>query len=352
MSFSRPTLSTILTRVEADFVSRLALNGAVLRRAMVRILAQVIAGSEHMLHGHLEFLGRQLFPDQSEDAYLVRQASLYGLTKIAAGYATGTAGATGTNTTVIPTGSRLLNAAGAVYTVNADVTITLGVATPALTSELAGADYTLIAGQVLTFETPISGVDSTVTVAASTVDGTDEETTEALRVRLLARMSDPPMGGTEADYIAWAKEVAGVTRVWVYPLELGPGTVVVRFVRDNDGAAPANIPSAGEVTSVQTKLDTEAPVHATVTAAAPTDAPTAFTIAVVPNTTAQKALVQAELDDLYLRVAEPGRTMLLSELRTAIGATPGLTDYTLTTPAANVTHTTGQLPSRGTITWS
>jgi hypothetical protein len=102
---------------------------------------------------------------------------------------------------------------------------------------------------------------------------------------------------------------------------------VVRFVRDND-AGP--IPSAGEVTTVQDYIDTKRPAHATVTVIAPVDAPTAFTIAVVPNTTAVKEAVEAELEDLYSREAEPGATMLLSAIRTAIGNAPGLTDYTLT----------------------
>jgi len=349
MSFTRPTITELVTRVQADFVSRLNLVGAVLRRSMIYVLSRVIAGVAHMLHGHLEYLGRQLFPDQSDEANLVRQASLYGITKTPAGFATGTADITGTNGTVVPAGTILVNSAGDEYETDADVTIASGIGTLALTSLLAGADYTLVAAQVLSFQSPIAGVDSTATVDASTVDGVDEETTEALRVRVLERLAAPAHGGTAADYVAWAKEVAGVTRVWVEEQGLGPGTVVVRFVRDGD-VSP--IPSGGEVTAVQTYLDTKRPAHATVTAHAPTDAPIAFTIAVVPDTVAVKAAVEAELNDLFLRLAEPGRTMLISEFRTAIGTAPGLTDYTLTTPAANVTHTTNQLPSKGTVTWS
>lgn len=343
--FTRPTLAQIVTRVTADFVSRLVLTGAVLRRSMVYVLARVIAGAAHMLHGHLEYLARQLFPDQSDGPYLVRQASVFGLTKTAATYATGTVTVTGTGT--IPVGAVLTRSDGARYTVDAEVVlVTTG--SVAVTAELAGADGTLTVADVLSFESPVTGVDATGTVA-TVVDGNDEETTEALRTRLREHLAEPAHGGNDADYIAWAKAVAGVTRAWVYPLELGPGTVVVRFARDND-ASP--IPSAGEVTTVQTAIDLVKPAHATVTVAAPTDAPTAFTIAVLPNTTAVKAAVTAELVDLYARVGEPGGTVLLSEIRTAIGIAAGLTDYTLTVPAADVTHTTGQLPSVGTITWA
>lgn len=348
MAFTRPTLAEIVDRVQVDFVSRLSLVGAVLRRSLVYVLSRVVAGASHMLHGHLEYLGKQLFPDLSDDAYLVRQASLYGLTKTAATYATATVTATGTNGVTIPQDTYLVRSDGARYLVDADVTISGGTATLAVTAELAGADYTLEAAVSLSLESPISGVDSTTTVAASTADGNDQEETESLRTRLLERMSEPANGGTEADYIAWAKEVSGVTRVWVSPLELGPGTVVVRFARDND-ASP--IPDAGEVTAVQTKLDDEAPVHATVTAFAPTDSPQNFTITVVPDTSAVRAAVEAELEALILREGEPGGTLLLSAMRTAIGTSSGVTDYTLTSPAADVTYAANALPSLGTITW-
>ena len=54
MSFERPTLPDLVSRIQTDFVSRLALTGAVLRRSVVTVLARVLAGAAHMLHGHLE----------------------------------------------------------------------------------------------------------------------------------------------------------------------------------------------------------------------------------------------------------------------------------------------------------
>jgi uncharacterized phage protein gp47/JayE len=349
-AFVRPTLQELVTRIATDLRSRLEISGALLRRSMAMILARVIAGAAHMLHGHLDFLARQLFADQSEAAYLKRQASLFGITRTAATFATAAAGVTGTDGSEVPEGTLLVDAAGNEYETVGDVTIASGVGTLAVRSMLAGADYSLTEAQELTFQSPIDGVDAVATVDSDPVDGTDEETDDALRTRLLERMADPPMGGSDPDYIAWAKEVAGVTRVWVTDLELGAGTVVVRFVRDNDSGS--NIPSGGEVTEVQTYLDTKRPAHATVTVVAPTDAPTAFTIAVEPDTTAVRDAVQAELEDLYSREAEPGATMLISAIRTAIGIAPGLTDYTLTVPSADVTHTTNQLPSVGAITWA
>lgn len=349
MAFVRPTLAELVSRVQADFVSRLELSGALLRRASVTVLARVVAGAAHMLHGHLEFLGKQLFPDTSEDEFLVRQAALFGLTRTAPTYALQTIRFTGTAVSVIPAGTLLRSSGGYEYRTLADGTITVTTVDVAATAVLAGTASNVSVATSLSLESPIAGVNSTATVQTVTSDGTDTESTEALRVRLLERIAEPPHGGTAADYVAWSKQLAGVTRVWVTPLEFGAGTVGVRFARDND-VSP--IPDAGEVTALQTWLDSVKPAHATVTAIAPVDAPLAMTIHVVPNTVAVKAAVTAELTDMFARLASPGGTTLLSSIHTAIGTAPGVTDYTLTVPAADTTHTANQLPSLGTITWS
>jgi uncharacterized phage protein gp47/JayE len=169
---------------------------------------------------------------------------------------------------------------------------------------------------------------------------------------LLLRLREPPQGGAAQDYIAWALTVAGVTRVWVFPNENGAGTVVVRFVRDQDVSI---FPDAGEVAAVQAAEDAERPITAQVTVVAPTQLAVAFTIHLVPDTSDTRAAVTASLDDLMFRVAEPGDgiakgSVLLSEMRTAIGVA-GVTDYTMTVPSADVVPGLGQLATRGTITW-
>lgn len=352
MSFVRPTLTEIVDRIQADLTTRLTLNGAVLRRSVVNVLARVNGAAAHLLHGHLEFLSGQLFPDTSTVGYLERQAGLYGLSRIAATYATGTATATGTNGTVIPAGTVLQRADGAQYTVNADVTIAGGTATLALTAVLAGVAGNAAVATVATFVSPIAGITATATVATAIAAGADVETDDALRTRLLARMKQAPHGGNALDYVTWALEVAGVTRAWAYPLELGAGTVTVRFVRDNDGSGSAIIPSGGEVTDVQAYVDARRPVTAAVTVVAPIADTLNFTIHIVPDTADTRAAVTAELTDLLTRSAKPGGTILLSQIRTAVGVAAGVTDFTVTAPAADDTHATGHIAIMGTVTWT
>jgi uncharacterized phage protein gp47/JayE len=349
MAFARPTLAELVTRIQADMVSRLDLSGSPLRRSVVYVLARVMAGAAHLLHGHLEFLAKQLFADRAEEEYLLRIASLYGMSKNPATFATADVEVTGTNGTLIPAGTVLLRSDAAEYTTDADATIASGTAIASVTASVAGSAGTLTDGAELAFESPIAGVTSTATVDDATADGSDEESVEALRTRLLARIAEPPHGGIAADYVAWAKLVTGVTRVWVTPLGLGAGTVVVRFVRDGD-ASP--IPDVGEVAAVQAKLEEMAPAHATPTAVAPTALDLDPEIEITPDTAELRAAVEAELEDLILRKGEPGGALLLSAIRTAIGSVPGIEDYDLVSPVADVTHTTNQIPVLGTVTWS
>lgn len=353
MSFVRPTLTELVTRIEADFVSRLTAAGAILRRAVVKILARVVAGAAHMLHGHLEFLGLQLFPDKSEAEYLIRQAALYGIAQTAPTFAIGlTVPLVGTPATVAPAGSVLIRSDGAEYKIDADATIGGGGTVNAtVTAVVAGADGNAATGTILTFQSPIAGITSTVTLGGAGLEnGTNQETIEELRIRLLARIAEPAHGGSDDDYVAWAKEVAGITRAWVTPLGLGPGTVVVRAVRDDD--VGSIIPDGGELAVLQAHLDEVAPAHATVTAVAPVLVNQAYSIALTPNTTATRAAVTAELQDLTNREGAPGATIYLSHIRSAIGSAAGVTNYVMTVPAADVTHTANQFPGLGVITFT
>lgn len=353
MAFIRPLLPVLVERIQQDLISRLSLATPLLRRSMVAVLARVLAGAAHMLHGHLEFLSRQIFPDQADAEYLTRWGALFGLSFNPATYADGTATATGSDGSVIPEGTVLVRADGTRYATDAEATISSNLAALSLTALLAGVDGNCDAGTELSFESPIAGVDATAS-SDELSGGTEQETTDAFRVRVLDRMRQPPHGGAAADYVAWAKEVPGVTRVWVFPLEEGPGTVVVRFVRDDDGSGTAIFPSAGEVLDVQLKMtgtNAVAPVAAEVLVYAPVPQALDFSLSITPDTTATRAAVTAALEDLLLRIAAPGGTIPRSQVEIAVGTADGVTDFSVVSPAANVWHLVDNMPFMGTITW-
>ena len=349
--YSRPTLADIVQRVRTDVLSRLSTDD-LLRRADAEVYARVLGGVAHGLYGFIDWLSDQVIYDTADLEFLERWCSIWGITRKVATAASGTvtfvvqAGAT------IPSNTTLQALDGVQYLTTADAVVVGTSATAPVLAVLAAAAGNRLAGQSLTLVSPVAGVQSTTT-AGLLSGGADVETDDALRARLLARIQQPPQGGAAADYIAWALAVSGVTRAWVYPQELGAGTVTVRFVRDNDGTGAAIIPDGTEVAAVQAYIDALRPVTAQVTVVAPAAVPLAFTITgLTPATAAVQLAVQTELQDLILREATPGGTLLVSHMRAAISAATGETDFVLTIPAANVVSTVGNMTTMGAITWA
>lgn len=350
MSFNRPSLTQLIERASTDIESRLPGVDARTRRSNLAVIARVHAGAVHGLYGFLDWISRQVMPDTAEAEHLERWASIWDITRIAASQAKGNITITGTDGIAVPAGSQLQRSDGALFATDAEVTIASGTATAAVTAVEGGTTGNTAVSTSLSFVTPIAGINSAATVATGgLVNGTDAESDDALRERLLDHIQEPPQGGSAADYVKWAKQVPGVTRAWCYPEEDGDGTVKVRFMTDDltvDG-----IPTAGKVAEVQAHINELKPVTANVTVAAPVAVPLAFTIQAIPNTQAVKDAIDAELADLIRREAEPGGTILLSHIREAISVAAGEINYVMTAPNADVTRTTGQITTKGAITW-
>lgn len=321
------------------------------RRNLLNIIARAHAGSVHGLYGYLDWLAKQLMPDTSEAEFLDRQAAIWNITRKGAAPAKGNITATGTNGATIPAGTVLQRSDGAEYTSDADGTIIGGTATIAVTAVTAGAAGNTAANSAVSFTSPIVGVQSAATVAAGGLSGgADIEADDSLRARLLARLRRPPSGGARDDYVAWALEVSGVTRAWVYPQAYGDGTVLVRCMTDD--ATANGIPTAAKIAEVQAYIDERRPVAADFSAAAPIAVALNCTIAVVPNTQSVRDAVTAELTDMIRRDVEPGATIFVSRIREAISIAAGETSHTLVSPAADVAHAASEIAVMGAITWA
>lgn len=347
MAFQRPARPDIIARIFADISSRLGLKFAILRRSVVGVLSIAYGGAVHLLYGRLDTIAKEAMPDTAIDS-LPRWAAIWNVPQKSADFAHRTVNFTGTiNGKKVIAGSILNRSDGVQYSLDADVTIVAGVASGNVTAVNTGAIGNADVGVQLSLVNPVDGVSSTVTVAAGGADGVDIEDIEVWRARLIARIQKPPYGGNASDYERWALEVAGVTRAWVYPLYLGPGTVGIAFVRDNDASF---IPDAGEVAAVQAYIDARRPVTATPTVFAPLAVVQNFSISGTFDA-ATKAAITAQLADFFKRESIPGGTLYLSRINEAIGLAQGETDHVLTIPAANVVRTAGQITTMGVITW-
>lgn len=349
MPFDRPSLAELVAQTQQDFAARSGLSDP-LRRADVAVHARVAAGVAHGLYGALDWYARQILPDTADAEYLDRWASIWlQVPRKAAAAASGVVAFVVQAGAVIPAGTQVRALDGQVYATTAAASGVVPAFTAPVQAVVPGGAGNRTSGQAMQLVSPVAGVQPAV-VAGEMSGGADIEADDALRARLLDAIRRPAQGGSAADYVAWALEVPGVTRAWCYPAELGPRSVTVRFVRDNDASI---IPDAPEVAAVQAYISDRRPVTDQLTVVAPTLLPVALTIAgLSPNTSAVQAAVSAELADLFRREAKPGGAVLLSHIRAAISAAAGEDDYTLTSPTANVVATTGQMLTLGVITWA
>jgi len=351
MAWERPTLATLIKRNQADIEAEIQGVDAKVRRKNLNIIAKMVSLVAHTLYGYIAGRAKQIHPATSDTENLDRHASFWLKDgRRGATFASGPVDFNGSIGSEIEENTVMLRSDGIEYLVVdggifAGTTLTLTV--EALQAGQAGNAEP---GTTLSLSQPIDGVTSSAVVSGDGLTGgVDVESNDSVNQRIEDRVQNPPHGGATHDYETWAKEIAGVTRVWVAPKELGAGKVTVRFVRDNDTDI---IPTESEVEAVQAHLDKVTPTTAKAYAVAPIAEPLDFDIRLTPDTPATRAAVQAELDDLIRRESEPGGTLLISHIREAISLAAGETDHQLLSPVADVVKTTGKMATLGDFTWA
>ena len=361
MSFTRPSLATIIARMAADVKNSITGATTLALRSVLLILTRVMGGAIHLLYGYLDNIIKQLFTDTAESFYLDKIGSEIGLIRKAAQAATGTVAITGVALTVVPAGSELQSSAGNIYTTDEAVTIPVALTIDAtITAQAAGIASNDEAGIELTFVSPIVGVDTIATVDANAItDGLDEEIDEDYRARIRARKRLAPHGGAAHDILGWVKEVAGVTRAWVVEQYQGAGTILVIFTRDDDASI---YPDATEIAEVRTHLISHTDNDGNVIGipvtmvpglfiAAPTPKTVDMTINIYPNNATVQAQILAELADLFYAEAGPTEVLYRSRISEAISRAEGEERHTLVIPAADVSATSTELHVLGDVTF-
>lgn len=351
MPIERPSLPELIDQGAAEFESRLPGVLVRVRNSLIGVVNRVFAGGVSSLYQYVEWRYRQAWPDQSDAEELDNHGARWGVARNPATGATGLVQFTGAEGAAVPVGTVLRRADGVQYITSAAGVIAVGqvqLAVRGYGDMAVGQTTNAAVGLSLQLITPISGVNATATASNAMAGGADAEADEPYRARILRRIRQVPHGGSALDYEAWMLQVPGVTRAWVYPSEQGPGTVVLRFMRDDDATAT---PDAGEVASVQAVIDRLRPVTAQAIVVAPQSDGLNLTITTTPVTAAVRNAIAGELRELLRREAEPGGTLLISHIREAISSAAGEIDHVLTVPSGNVVSPAGHILVLGAITW-
>ena len=188
--------------------------------------------------------------------------------------------------------------------------------------------------------------------------GSDQETESELRARMLDRIQNPVAHFNVAAITEKAKEVSGVTRVFVQEITPALGQVTIYFMRDND-VNP--IPVGADVANVKSKILEIKPANTDdddVIVNAPTGVPVDFTLsALAPNTTTMQTAISANLRQFFDSRTSVGvnidedayRAAIFNTVDTVTGDT--VQTFALSTPAGDVVIAAGEIGILGTVTY-
>jgi len=310
-----------------------------------------MGGLTRGLYLFLEWLSRNLLPDTADTEWLDRHADIWlEEGRKPASFASGTVTVTGSDGSAVPTGARLV-AGDDEFEVTAGATVSAGQAVLAVQAVEPGAKN-LDEGTTLELVEAVQGIDSDATVdVPGFAGGAEQETDDDLRARVIARIQQPPHGGAAHDFVAWALQMPGVTRAWTFPLEMGVGTVTVRFVMDDGDTV--GIPDAADLALVKAHIDGLRPV-AVVDFFVEAPVPVAMDITIsnlASDTPETRGAIDASLRKMLRNRSKPGQTIYRAWMAEAISIAAGEDHHDLT--AANIVPANdGEMVVMGTITYA
>jgi uncharacterized phage protein gp47/JayE len=352
MAFSIPDIGDIRTALLRDIRSLLpdADTGA---DSDYFIRASSVASAVEGLYQHQSWILRQIFPDTCDSDYLERHASLRKLSRKAATVAAGAIAFSGVPGSGIPVGTEIKRPDGISFvTTTSAVLDSAGTAVVVAQAATTGSSGNTVNGASLILSAAPSGIYSTATVVSMS-GGTDIETDASLLSRLLFRLRNPPCGGAAHDYYSWAMDVDGVTAAYVYPNRRGLGTTDVVIMTDG------GIPPTSLVGAAQSSIDKVRPVQADFLCFGPSAITVNVTGTLILATGYALSDVRAAISaalGAYFSGLKPGEAVYLNRIRAIIADVPGVLDFSLTLPTANIvalvdaTHT--ELAVLGTVNLS
>lgn len=229
-------------------------------------------------------------------------------------------------------------------------------------SQGTGIDQNIGSGSVATFSSPITGVDTSAFVRPDGIEGgTDIESDEDLRVRVLENRATIQSLFNSDFLVQLAKTVSGVTRVFVKEITLVTteviGATTVYFMRDGDDNP---IPSGIDITNVNDVLQAIRPanmIESDFLILAPTAVPVPITLSsIVPDTPTMRTNIKEVLEEFFSFQVDFESDVLVDRIKSALFNAQDtetgdfLETFTLDAPAADVTIALGEIGTLGTVT--
>lgn len=343
------TIEELYREMRDDFAARSGLSPNDSGDIALRLHA--FAEQLYALWVQTEWLGRQCFPQTAIGEQLEKHAQLRGLSRGEAVCAQGMIRFCLREAleadTAIPLGCVCETAGGIAFETTQAGTIPAGslYAEIPAAAQSAGALGNVPSGAVCIMVSPPVGVTYCLNPTAFS-GGADEESDEALRSRVLMSYQRLPNGANAAFYETQALSVSGVAAAAVLPKERGIGTVDV-IVSASDG-----IPSADLVDAVEALLQAQREICVDIAVSAPTALPINVSVELEGDGSRGFDELSDAVEDAiraYFSGKLLGKKVTLAALGNVIYGVPGVKNYHILAPNADVASEPTELPTLGTL---
>lgn len=345
-TYARPGYADLYARIAAD----LAAMPAVLHGPLSTAWAQACHGE----HGHLDWIDKQCSPLTCELERLYDWAALYGVDRLQATAATGSALATGIAGTQILADTQLRGPNGLDYTVMAAVTLGADATPVSVRCDTTGGAGNLIAGLTLTLIDPIPGAANTLTVAPPGLSGgAEDEAVDDWRIRVAEEwqvvVTRGGRSGKEEDYRFWAMSAhPSVTGALVQPHALGIGSILVRPICNR---LTDRMPTQAVLDAVAAYYLEVTPATADWRLVTPNKRAVNVTVSLLAgfDTITNRAAITAALSASVLAESSETSLLAMAEIDAAIATVTN--QYTRIAPTADIAVAAGEILVLNPVEW-
>ena len=306
--------------------------------ADLAVRLRACAAELESLYRYADYCVQQTFPQTAVGEALDRHAAMRALTRKAGAAAAGSIrfsiDAALESPLTVPAGTVCTTAGLQRFVTTAEAVIPAGSLSgdaPAV-AESAGAGGNVAAGTITRMPLMPTGVSACTNPAAFT-GGSDAESDEDLRARILDSYALLPNGANAAGYVEQALACEGVAAAVVVPRANGVGTVKVVI------ASPEGLPEAALLETVEARLQSAREIAVDVTVAAPTEVPVTVTGTITPREGADTETVLAAAEAAVkgcFSGTQLGKNVRLAALISAVMACDGVENVVFTSPSADV----------------